>query len=66
MGCELQDCGKYQLSRMFIENTVAVDITMTAVKTQAAIYKSQFGVKQCNKVLHKQQPLGIRLKNILL
>ena len=31
---------------MFIENTVAVKITISAVKTQAAIFKSKFGVKK--------------------
>ena len=30
---------------MFIENTIAVKITMSAVKTQAAIFRAKFGVK---------------------
>ena len=62
MRCELQACGKYQPCRMFIENTLAVEITMSAVKTQAAIFKSKFGVNQHDKVLRKQQSLGLRLK----
>ena len=33
MRCEIQECGKYQPCRMFIENTLAVEITMSAVKT---------------------------------
>ena len=49
MRCEIQECGKYQPCRMFIENTLAVEITMSAVKTQAAISKSKFGVKQHDK-----------------
>ena len=48
---------------MFIENALAVDITMSSVKIQTAIFKSKFGVKQHDKVLHKQQSLGLRLKN---
>ena len=38
--CEIQECAKYQPCRMSIENTLAVEITMSAVKTQAAIFKS--------------------------
>ena len=49
---------------MFIENTLAVEITMNAVKTQAAIFKSKFGVNQHDKVLRKQQSLGLRLKKL--
>ena len=47
---------------MFIENTLAVEITMSAVKTQAVIFRDKFGVKRHDKVLHKQQALGLRLK----
>ena len=65
MRCEIQECGKYQPCRMFIENTLAVEITMSAVKTQAAIFKSKFGVNQHDKVLRKQQSLGLRLKKLL-
>ena len=64
MRCEIQECGKYQPCRMFIENTLAVEITMSAVKTQAAIFKSKFGVNQHDKVLRKQQSLGLRLKKL--
>ena len=64
MKCEIQECGKYQPCRMFIENTLAVEITMSAVKTQAAIFKSKFGVKQDEKVLRKQQSFGLRLKKL--
>ena len=42
MRCEIQECGKYQPFRMFIENTLAVEITMSAVKTQAIIFKDKF------------------------
>ena len=45
---------------------MAVEITMSSVKTQAAILKSKFEVNQHDKVLHKQQSLGLRLKKILL
>ena len=64
MRCEIQQYGKYQPCRMFIENTLAVEITMSAVKTQAAIFKSKFGVNQHDKVLRKQQSLGLRLKKL--
>ena len=53
MRCEIQECGKYQPCRTFIKNPLAVEITMSAVKTQAAILKSKFGVKQHDKVLLK-------------
>ena len=62
MRSEIQECGKYQPCRMFIENTLAVEITMSAVKTQAAIFREKFGVNQHDKVLCKQQSLGLRLK----
>ena len=37
---------------------------MSAVKTQAAIFRQKFGVKQHDKVLRKQQSLGLRLKKL--
>ena len=58
----MQETSKYQPFRMFIENTVAVEITMSAVKTQAIIFRDKFGVKKHDKVLHKQQSLSLRLK----
>ena len=63
--CEIQECGKYQPWRTFIENTLAVEIIMSAVKPQAAIFKSKFGVNPNDKVLRKQQSLGLRLKKLL-
>ena len=62
MRCEIQECGKYQPYRIFIENTLAVEITMNSVKTQAAIFREKFGVNQHDKVLRKQQSLVLRLK----
>ena len=53
MRCEIQECGKYQPCIMFIENTLAVEITMNAAKTHIANFKSKFGVNQHNKVLRK-------------
>ena len=64
MRCELQECGKYQPCRMFIENTLAVEITMSAVKLQAVIFWDKFGVNQHDKVLRKQQSLGLGLKKL--
>ena len=49
---------------MFIENTVVVEITMSAVKTVEVISRDKFGVKQHDKVLWKQQSLGLRLKKL--
>ena len=49
---------------MFIENTLAVEITLSAVKTQAVIFTEKFGVNQHDKVLRKQQSLGLILKKL--
>ena len=49
---------------MLTKNTLAVEITMNAVKTQTAIFKSKFALNQHDKVLHKQQSLGLRLKKL--
>ena len=54
MRCEIQECGKYEPFRIFIKNTLAVEITMSAVKTQATIFRDKFGVKKHDKVLHKR------------
>ena len=62
MRCEIQECGKFQPCRIFIKNTLSAKITMSSVKTQAAVFKSKFGVNQHNKALRKQQSLGLRLK----
>ena len=35
---------------------------MSSVKTQSATFKSKFGVNQHDKVIYKQQSLGLRLK----
>ena len=64
MRCEIQERGKYQSCRMFTENTLAVEITMSTVKTEAVIFRDKFGVKQHDKVLRKQQSLGLRLKKL--
>ena len=36
---EIHECGKYQPCRVFIENNLAVEIIMSSVKTQAAIFR---------------------------
>ena len=64
MRCKIQECGKYQPCRIFIKNTLAAEIRISSVKTQAAIFKSKFGVNQHDKVLRKQQSLGLRLKKL--
>ena len=43
---------------------MAAEITMSSVKTQAVIFKGKFGVNQHDKVLRKQQSLGLWLKKI--
>ena len=58
----MQECGKYQPRIMFIENTAIAEITMSSIKTEAAIFKAKFRVKQHDKVLRKQQLFGLRLK----
>ena len=50
---------------MFVENTLAVEITMSSVKRHAAIFKNKFRVNQHDKVLRKQQSLGLRLKKVV-
>ena len=37
---------------------------MSSVKTQAAIFRDIFGVNEHDKVLRKQQSLGLRLKKL--
>ena len=44
MKCETPECGDYQPCRVFIQNILAAELTMTAKKTQAAIFKTKFGV----------------------
>ena len=51
---------------MFIENASAVDITMSSVKTQAAIFKSRFGVKEHDKVLRRRTTIiGFKTKQVI-
>ena len=37
---------------------------MSSVQTQAAIFRDKFGINLHDKVLRKQQSLGLRLKNL--
>ena len=37
---------------------------MSSVKVQPAIFRGKFGVNKHNKVLRKQQSLGLRLKKL--
>ena len=37
---------------------------MSAVKPQAVIFREKFGVNQHDKLLRKQQSLGLTLKNL--
>ena len=65
MRYEIEECGKYQLCRIFIKNTLAVEITMSSVKKkQIAILRDKFRLNQDDKVLRKQQSLGLRLKKL--
>ena len=66
MKCETQECGKYQPCRItkYYKNTLAVEITISSVKTQAVIFRDKFGVNQHDKVLRKQQSLCLRLKKL--
>ena len=61
---EIQECGKYRPCRIFIKNNLAAEIAMSYVKTHAVIFRDKFGVNQHDKVLRKQQSLGLRLKKI--
>ena len=64
MRSEAQECGKYQPCRIFIKNNLTVEVTMSSVKMQAAIFMDKFGVNQHDKVLRKQQLLGLRLEKL--
>ena len=64
MRCEIQESGKYHPCRVFIKNTLAVEITMSSVKTRAAAFNGKFGVNQHKVELHKQQSLGLLLKKL--
>ena len=55
MRCETQECGNYQPCRLFVQNILAVQLTMTAKNKQAAICKAKFGVNQLDLVLCRQQ-----------
>ena len=55
MRCDIQDRGNYQPCRMFIENSVAKDITMNSVKAKVAISRRKLWVNQYDKALRKQQ-----------
>ena len=47
-----------------MKNSAAIATNMSAVKTQAVIFKSKFGIRQHDKVLRKQQSLGLGLKKL--
>ena len=64
MRCETQECGNYQPCRLFVQNILAVQLTMTAKNKQAAICKAKFGVNQLDLVLCRQQWLGLSIKII--
>ena len=59
MRCEKEECGIYQSCRIFIENALAIEITMSSVKTIAAVFQAKH-----DKVLRKQQSLNLRLKKL--
>ena len=42
MRCKIQECSKCQPCRIFIKNTLAVEITISSVKTQAVIFRNKF------------------------
>ena len=51
MRCEIQECGNYQSCGVFIQNILAVQLTLTAKN----IFKAKFGI-----VLRRQQSLGLK------
>ena len=55
MRCETQERGNYQPCRLFVQNILALQLTMTAKNTQVAIFKAKFGVNQLDLVLCGQQ-----------
>ena len=59
MSCEIKEYGKYQPCRIFIKNNLALEIPMSVVKTQGAIFREKFGVNQHDKVLRKKESLEL-------
>ena len=43
---------------------MAVEKTLSSVKTQAVIFRDKVGVNQHDKVLLKKQSLGLTLRNV--
>ena len=47
--CEIQEYGSYQPCRVFIQNILAVQLTMTA-KNTSSYFKTKFGVNQHDSI----------------
>ena len=62
--CEIEECGNYQHSVIFIENVLAVKITMISVKKPAANFRDKFRVNEHDKLLRKEQSMRSRLKTL--
>ena len=52
------------LRDFLLKNTLAIEITMSSVKTQTATFRYEFGVNQHDKVLRKQESIGLRLNKL--
>ena len=50
---------------LFIENTLAVKITVSFVKTQVAIFRDGFWINQHDKVFHKKQSPWFMTKKVI-
>ena len=52
------------LKDFLLKNTLAIEITMSSVKTQTAIFRHEFAVNQHDKVLHEQESIDLRLNKL--
>ena len=52
------------LKDFLLKNTLAIEITMSSVKTQTAIFRYEFAVNQHDKVLHEQESIDLRLNKL--
>ena len=64
MRCEKHKCGNYQSCRTVIENSLAIETTISSAKTQTTFFRAKIGVNQHDKVLRKQRSLSLRLKKL--
>ena len=64
--CKIQEHENYQPEiPIFTENTLAVEITMSSVKTQEATFRDKFGVNQHNKCIMQTTIIWFKTEKIV-